>query len=110
MGSQANIIAALLDHSIEYLLSVGVEKIQAYRQPLIDTLQEELPRLGYESITPADSGTALVSFRHESDADATRQRLHAAGITATVAPYHLRISPSVFNDIEDIHVLIKALA
>ena len=109
MGSQANIVAALLEHSLDYLLAVGVDRIQAYRQPLIDRLQEALPRLGYASITPRNTGTPLVSFRHRTDRGATRDRLRSAGITATVAPHHLRVSPSVFNDTADIEKLIDAL-
>ena len=110
MGSQANIIAALLDHSLSYLLEVGVGRIQAHRQPLIDRLQDALPTLGYASITPRESGTAVVSFRHKSEAGETHSRLKAAEITATVAPHHLRISPSVFNDMDDVERLISALS
>lgn len=108
MGSQANIIAAMLDRSIDYLLAVGAERIEAYRQPMIDRLQEDLPELGYRPLTPEGSRTALVSFRHDG-ADALRERLKAANVTITVAPHHLRVSPSVFNDMDDIERLIEAL-
>ncbi len=110
MGSQANIVAALLDHSLDYLLAVGADRIQAYRQPLIDRLQRALPALGFEPITPHDAGTALVSFRHDGDVQSLRGRMREANISLTVAPYHLRISPSVFNDEEDIERLIDALS
>lgn len=109
MGTQANIVAAILDYSLRYLLAVGVERIQAYRQPMIDRLQEELPRLGYASITPRESRTAVVSFRHD-DAEALAARLRAREITVTVRPHHVRISPSVFNDHGDVDRLISALA
>lgn len=109
MGSQANIIAALLEHSLAYLQQVGVEKIQVYRQPMIERLQEALPPLGYVSITPRNSTSALVSFRHNGDTEALRQRMNRAKITATIAPNYLRISPSVFNDLDDIERLISAL-
>jgi selenocysteine lyase/cysteine desulfurase len=109
MGSQANIVAAILDNSLDYLLTVGAERIQDYRQPMIDRLQDELPRLGFASITPRDAGTPVVSFRHKTDAKETRDKLHAAGITATTAKHHLRISPSVFNDMDDIDQLVRAL-
>ena len=110
MGTQANIVAAQLDFSLDYLLKVGVERIQAYRQPLIDRLQEELPTLGYAPITPQPSGTALVSFRYEGDGEALYNRLSEAGIMITVRPHHIRISPSVFNDMDDVERLIRALA
>jgi selenocysteine lyase/cysteine desulfurase len=110
MGSQPNIIAAQLDYSLQYLLDVGVERIQAYRQPLIDRLQEKLPQLGYASITPRDSATALVSFRHDGNTEKLHMKLDAEKITISVAEHHFRISPSVFNDMDDVEKLIGALS
>lgn len=110
MGSQPNIVAALLDHSIQYLLDVGVDNIQDYRQPMIDRLQAQLPKLGYAPLTPASSKTAIVSFRHDGDRDALRGRLQAADVTITTGRWHLRVSPSVFNDMDDIERLIGALS
>lgn len=110
MGSQSNIVAALLDQSLDYLLATGVDRIQGYRQPLIDRLQEGMPRLGYASLTPPDTGTALASFRHAGDPGSLREKLAAAEITASVAEHHVRISPSVFNDMDDIDRLLDALA
>ena len=110
MGSQPNIIAAQLDYSLQYLLDVGVDRIQAYRQPLIDRLQEKLPRLGYASITPRDSATALVSFRHDGNTEKLRAKLDAAKITISVAEHHFRVSPSIFNDMDDVDKLIDVLS
>ena len=109
MGTQANIVAAELDASLDYLLAVGVERIQAYRQPLIDYLQDELPKLGYATITPRGAGSAIVSFRHD-DGAAISNRLRATGITITVAEHYFRVSLSVFNDMEDVERLVRALA
>jgi len=109
MGSQPNIIAAQLDYSLQYLLEVGVERIQTYRQPLINRLQERLPKLGYAAITPPDSTTALVSFRHDGNREKLHDKLDAEDIVISVAEHHIRISPSVFNDMDDIDRLIDAL-
>lgn len=109
MGSQSNIVSALLDHSLPYLLTVGPDRIQAYRQPLIDRLQEAMPKIGYPSITPRSSRTALVSFRHNGDRNELHDKLDAANVTVSVAAHHMRISPSVFNDMDDIERLIDAL-
>lgn len=110
MGSQPNIIATLLDHSLDYLQTVGVERIQDWRQPMIERLQDELPALGYAPLTPKESRTAIVSFRHDGDRDALRDRLRAADVTITTGRWHLRVSPSVFNDLDDIERLIRALS
>ncbi len=110
MGSQANIVAALLDHSLRYLLAVKPQRIQEFRQPMIDRLQDALPRLGYPSITPRNSRTALVSFRHDGNTSEIRSRLSDANIVISVAQHHMRISPSVFNDKDDIERLISVLS
>lgn len=110
MGSQPNILAALLHDSLDYLLALTPERIQRYRQPLIDRLQDALPRLGYAPLTPRDAGTPIVSFRHTAGgAEATREKLRRANVTATVAPHHVRFSPSVFNDMDDIERVVDAL-
>ena len=44
------------------------------------------------------------------DGEALYNRLSEAGITITVRPHHIRISPSVFNDMDDIERLIRSLA
>jgi selenocysteine lyase/cysteine desulfurase len=110
MGSQANIVASQLDYSLDYLLKTGVDRIQAYRQPLVDRLRDALPRLGYATITPEGTRTALISFRHDGDAEALYYRLKDAGITISVAQHHIRISPSVFNDMDDVEHLIDVLS
>ncbi len=110
MGSQSNIVSALLNHSLPYLLQLGVARIQAYRQPLIDRLQEEMPKIGYPSITPQNSKTALVSFRHSGNAEEIHNKLDAANVTVSIAQHHIRISPSVFNDMNDVERLIDTLS
>jgi selenocysteine lyase/cysteine desulfurase len=109
MGTLANIVAAELDASLEYLLTVGVERIQAYRQPLIDHLQDELTRLGYPTITPRGTGSAIVSFRHD-DVAGIRDKLRAKNITITVSDHYFRVALSVFNDSNDVERLARALA
>ena len=109
MGTQANIVAAQLDYSLEYVLKVGVERIQEYRQPMMDRLREALPKAGYTTITPPGTRTALISFRHNRDGEALYYKLRDAGVTITVGQHHIRISPSVFNDMDDVDRVIRAL-
>src|SRR5437879_3218490 len=45
LGTMAHGVAAALGVSIPYIRQLGAEKIQHYRQPLLDRLQKELPRL-----------------------------------------------------------------
>ena len=110
MGSQSNMVSALLDHSLPYVLQVGAGRIQAYRQPLLDRLQDEMPKMGFPSITPRSSQTAVVSFRHDGNRDELHDKLDAANVTISVASHHVRISPSVFNDMDDMERLLDALS
>lgn len=109
MGSQANIVAALLEDSLRYLLAVGVARIQEHRRTMVERLRIGVEELGLQPITPENADTALFSFRHANSATETRERLQAANIVATVAPHHVRVSPSVFNDTSDIDRLLAAL-
>jgi selenocysteine lyase/cysteine desulfurase len=110
MGTVANPTAAQLDYSLQYLLDVGVERIQRYRQPMIDRMQDALPRLDYEPLTPPESETALVTFACEDARNTILPKLREAKITISVSRHHFRVSPSVFNDMDDIEQLIDVLS
>ena len=98
-----------LNASLEYLLRVGVGNIQAYRQPLVDYLQGELPSMGYAPITPRDAGSSIVSFRHRGNPQAMRNHLREQNITITVSEHYFRVALSVFNDMSDVERLVRAL-
>lgn len=110
MGTMANAVAAQLDYSLQYLLDVGVERIQAYRQPLMDRMQETLPELGYPSLTPPESRTPLSSFACENARERIGPRLREAGVQISVYQNRFRVSPSVFNDMDDIDYLLEVLS
>ena len=109
MGTVGNMVAAQLDYSLQYLLDVGVERIQRFRQPMIDRLQEALPRLGYEPLTPPDSETSLVSFAFADAREKLLPKLREADVTISVSRHYFRVSPSVFNDMDDVEHLIDVL-
>jgi selenocysteine lyase/cysteine desulfurase len=110
MGTVANAVAAQLDYSLQYLLDVGVERIQRYRQPMIDRLQETLPGLGYAPLTPPGTSSPLVSFACTDARKRLQPKLQSAGIVLSVSRNHFRVSPSVFNDMDDIERLIDVLS
>jgi selenocysteine lyase/cysteine desulfurase len=109
VGTQASGVAHALAFSLPYIRSIGVENIHAYRQPLLKKLHAEMPRLGFESITPPESTSAVISFRMKDQADVAR-RLQKARINARVTQQFPRLSPSVFNDMSDVNKLLEALA
>lgn len=109
VGTQADSVAHVLARSVPYIRSIGVENIQAHRQPLLRRLREEMPRLGFEPITPPESTSAIISFRVKDSVDVKR-RLQKANVNVRVTEQFLRFSPSVFNDIGDIDRALEALS
>jgi len=109
--------------SLKYLHEVGVESIQRHVAPLVEKLQQEMPRLGYPSITPRTMPSPIASFM-ASDLEGTVTRLKKAfGIEPVTASrweftresgevYEvagLRISPAIYNDMNDVDRLLNAL-
>ena len=109
VGSNALGALASLGVSIPYLRSLGVERIQAHRQPMLRKLHAEMPRLGFVPVTPAESTSPLITFATK-DGRRVAERLRRAKVNARVASNFVRFSPSVFNDMADIDRALEALA
>jgi selenocysteine lyase/cysteine desulfurase len=109
LGTMANGVAAALRVSLPYIQQLGVDNIQAWRQPLLKKLQAEMPRLGFTPQTPLDSRSPIVTFAHK-DADTINKKLRAAQVGVRVAPYYMRIAPSIYNDLHDVDRLLEALS
>lgn len=109
VGTQAIGTAQVLSESLPYIRGLGVENICAHRQPLLKRLREEMPRLGFQPLTPPESTSALISFVVRNPDD-VRKRLAKAKVNVRVSDRYVRISPSVFNDLNDVDRLLEALA
>jgi len=110
VGTLGNAAVPALLFSLDYLLNTGVDKIQNYRQPLVDRLQQDLAKLGYQPMTPADSKSPIVSFAMEGAEKKLSGKLSAAGINIQLYENRFRISPSVYNTMDDISRLIEVLS
>jgi selenocysteine lyase/cysteine desulfurase len=109
VGTPAIGATQVLAQSLPYLRKLGVENIQAHRQPMIKKLQQEMPRLGFQPLTPPESTSALVSFVVK-DHQSVFQRLRQGNVNVRLGQNFMRVSPSVFNDMNDIDKLLEALA
>jgi selenocysteine lyase/cysteine desulfurase len=109
VGSRANGALAALGVALPYILSIGVENIQAYRLPMLRRLHEEMPRLGFQPVTPRETMSPLITFATPRGAEIA-PRLREARINTRVASNFIRVSPSVFNDMQDIERLLEALS
>lgn len=95
--------------SLNYIHSVGVRAIAAHRQPLIDRLQDELPRHGFLPLTPRDSPGPIVSFAYRGSAQRFDQKLAAAKVKISTYENRIRLSPSVYNNMEDVNRVVSLL-
>jgi selenocysteine lyase/cysteine desulfurase len=98
-----------LDYSLAWLNQLGIPAIRAWRQPLIDTIQTELRRRGYEPMTPLDSKTPLVAFALKDARAKLAEPLKTANVRITTSQNRFRVSVSIFNDMNDIDRLLEAL-
>ena len=108
LGTVANAVAAALSVSLPYIQHLGVAEIERYRQPMLKRLHDEMPRLGFTPATPADSTSPIVTFASKDTREAAG-KLEAAKVNVRVAPYWIRIAPSIYNDMHDVERLLDAL-
>ncbi len=96
--------------SLNYIHQLGVANIRKHVRGLTNRLQDELPKLGYPSITPKGNESPIVVFE-ASDPSSTRKKLRAAGVHVAMRfGNKMRLSPSVFNNHQDVDKLLGALA
>ncbi|GGZ43512.1 aminotransferase class V-fold PLP-dependent enzyme [Asticcacaulis endophyticus] len=109
VGTSSESLLAQLDYSLGYILTNGVDRIQAHAQTLTDHLKAELPKRGYRLMTPTDAKTPMVACVLENARTKLNPALEAAKIRITVSQHRFRYSVSVFNDHADIERALAAL-
>lgn len=108
-STHAHTVIAQLDHSLGYIERLGVPRIQAHAQSLIERLKRELPQRGYPLMTPPEAKTPIVSCVLANARDRLDAKLAAARVRITLRRNYFRVSPSVFNDHQDIDRLLEVL-
>lgn len=91
--------------AVEYLLDIGIDRIQVHTQRLGSVLADGLLRMGARLITPfhADQRAAILSASFvDYDAVALAAALAAEGVTVSPRLGMLRFSPHIFNTEEDV--------
>src|SRR6266851_2005259 len=109
-GGIGVLLAACVSEGIDYVQTLGLDRIRAHARQLTDRLQKELPPLGYKPLTPLGTETPILAFELK-DAAATAKALQAAKVAGTIIgnENRLRLSVSVFNTHEDIDRVVAAL-
>lgn len=109
MGTTSWTGVVQLEHSLGYIRQLGVDRIQAHRQPMADAIQTELRRRGYQPITPLGSRTPLVAFALKDARAKLGDLLAKNDLRLTVSANRFRVSLAVFNDMNDVDRLLAVL-
>ena len=111
LSGRAETGVALLASSLAYVNALGVANIAAHRVPLMKKLHDEMPRLGFVSVTPRGNTSSIATFTKKGLANSdVAKRLAAAKINVRLSSTWLRVSPSVYNSVSDVDRLLEALS
>jgi selenocysteine lyase/cysteine desulfurase len=98
--------------AVQTLLELGPENVARHILGLNELASEGLLGKGYEITSPMREAerSGILTFRHPTmSPELLEARLADAGIQAAVRPGGVRISPTIYNDEDDIHALLEAL-
>jgi selenocysteine lyase/cysteine desulfurase len=105
-----SVSCALLSASLNYIRQLGLAQIKAHRQPLLARLRQEVPRLGFTPVTPPESSGGNITFaKRDVSKSGLPERLRAARINVRFSKHWMRLSPSVYNDLDDIERFLALL-
>jgi len=111
-GNRSLIGIAGLEQSLRLLLDVGITKIADHVHRLTDHLAERLLQRGFHLQTPLlpEARSGILTFSHgQRSAHELWERLRAARIVAAVREGGVRISPHLYNSVDEIDAIIDAL-
>jgi selenocysteine lyase/cysteine desulfurase len=109
VGTFANEGIVALRYSLDFLNRAGVNKITEYRMPMIQALQRELPKNGFMPLTPEGSTSPIVCFALKDAYKKIKPILDQADVNIQVYEHYIRISPSFYNDMNDVDKLVEVL-
>jgi selenocysteine lyase/cysteine desulfurase len=101
-----------LDAAVKILLGLGPRRVEEHILALAAHAAEGLRARGWHIASPwrpHERSGLLSFFSPEVDAQCLEARLHAAGVDLAVRDGKLRLSPSYYNDRDDIDRLLEAL-
>ena len=112
-GNAGFINVYILDNALDYLLDIGIEKIEAHALSLSGMVMEAVASLGFEMMTPKDDihRAGNVCFMSENlepiKNELERRQVLIWGAYAGFG--RLRISTHLYNDSQDVERCISAL-
>lgn len=109
LGTHSHGVIAQLDQSLDFIARIGVPAIQAHAQTMVEALKKELPKRGYELMTPPEAKTPIVAVALEKARERLAEPMKAAKIRMTLSANRFRLTPSVQNDMADIDRFLSVL-
>jgi selenocysteine lyase/cysteine desulfurase len=109
VGTWATPVLAALGNSLAFLNDFGVARIHEHNRALALRILRELPKHGYQALTPESSVGSIVSFAVK-DREETARRLARAKVDVGFQGSRMRVSPSIYNNDQDVDTLLAALS
>lgn len=102
-----------LKASLRYLKEVGLDRIEKHTVALANEFRDGVAKLGFETWTPPNNPSPIVSFAHGRDSAEVAKLFDKEGIVITFREEGgsvVRVSHSLFNNRADIQHLLNVLA
>ena len=96
--------------SVGLLLEIGIERIREHLRTLHAPVLEWADRTGVRVVSPRDARGSGILGLAPDDVAGARRRLKAARIVASVREGAIRLSPHLYNTVEEMTRVIDALA
>jgi selenocysteine lyase/cysteine desulfurase len=104
---------AAMDASVQFVLQVGPERVEAHNRKLIDFLFERLPKDRCVPASPLDAARrgpyGCFTARSAEKTVELHQKLTKAKVFTSLREGNIRVSPHLFNTESDIDRLITAI-
>jgi cysteine desulfurase / selenocysteine lyase len=99
--------------SVEYLLGLGLDRVAAHDQALVERFLQGLAPDCYRLVSPRSGPgrSTLVVFGHPQAgrAEELHERLAAAGVDVALRRGRLRVSPHLYNTAADVDRALEVL-
>lgn len=101
-----------MDAALEFIETVGLERIAGHTHALAAELRQEAEALGMELFTPPNNPSPIVSFHHGLEPERLARALAEEGVAVTFQEEGrlLRAAVAMFNNRSDVDRLVGVLA
>ena len=99
-----------LKAGIDFLLSVGVERLDRELRPVVKTLRDGLQEMGLDLLTPGppEFASGIVSFQCDEPAEMAA-RMASEGVVVWGGDGRIRVSVHVYNDQNDVDRCLQVI-